>query len=92
VSDSKKPGVAYWTTVALAVLLVGYPLSFGPACWISNYWQPSGEIVSAAYRPIINEWYNGPVWFRGVLESYVAIGANVSDIKPHQIQFHQPID
>jgi len=24
---------AFWITVALVVLLVGYPLSFGPACW-----------------------------------------------------------
>jgi hypothetical protein len=29
----KKPGVAYWATVVVVVLLMGYPLSFGPACW-----------------------------------------------------------
>ena len=28
-SDRKKPGVAFWTTVVVVVLLVGYPLSFG---------------------------------------------------------------
>jgi hypothetical protein len=33
-TDRKKPGVAFWVTV---VALVGYPLSFGPACWwLSN--------------------------------------------------------
>jgi hypothetical protein len=32
-SDRKKPGVAFWATVALVVALVGYPLSFGPAFW-----------------------------------------------------------
>jgi hypothetical protein len=31
--DRKQPGVAFWATVALVVVLVGYPLSFGPACW-----------------------------------------------------------
>src|SRR5258708_31491364 len=31
---------AKWMAVALAVVLVGYPLSFGPACWISDHWQP----------------------------------------------------
>ena len=29
----KKPGVEFWATVALVVVLAGYPLSFGPACW-----------------------------------------------------------
>lgn len=31
-TSGKKPGVAL--TVVLFVLLVAYPLSFGPACWI----------------------------------------------------------
>jgi hypothetical protein len=30
-SDRKKPGVAFWATVVLVAVLVGYPLSFGPA-------------------------------------------------------------
>ena len=34
--DRKKPGVAFWATVVLVVLLVGYPLSIGPAFWA---WQ-----------------------------------------------------
>jgi hypothetical protein len=34
-SDHKKLGVAFWGTVGLVVVLVGYPLSFGPACWLS---------------------------------------------------------
>ena len=29
----KKPGVGFWATVVVVVALVGYPLSFGPACW-----------------------------------------------------------
>lgn len=32
-TSRKKPGVAFSATVALVVVLVGYPLSFGPACW-----------------------------------------------------------
>jgi hypothetical protein len=30
-TDRKKPGVAFWATVVVVVLLVAYPLSFGPA-------------------------------------------------------------
>ena len=29
----KHPTAAFWLTVALVAVLVGYPLSFGPACW-----------------------------------------------------------
>jgi hypothetical protein len=34
-TDRKKPGVAFWATVA-AIVLVLYPLSYGPACWGIN--------------------------------------------------------
>ena len=29
-TDRKKPGMAFWVTVALVAVLVGYPLRFGP--------------------------------------------------------------
>jgi hypothetical protein len=29
----KKPTAGFWITVALVAVLVGYPLSFGPAWW-----------------------------------------------------------
>jgi hypothetical protein len=32
-TDRKKPGVAFWATVVVVVVLMAYPLSFGPACW-----------------------------------------------------------
>ncbi len=31
----KKPGVAFWATVGLVVVLVAYPLSFGPANYVA---------------------------------------------------------
>src|SRR5260370_147767 len=47
-TDRKKPGVAFWATVALAVVLVGYPLSQGPAGWlITREW--SQEWMMSAY-------------------------------------------
>jgi hypothetical protein len=33
-TDRKKPGVAFWATVVVVLLL--YPLSFGPACWLAS--------------------------------------------------------
>jgi hypothetical protein len=31
----KHPSAAFWATVVVVVLLVAYPLSFGPACWLT---------------------------------------------------------
>jgi hypothetical protein len=36
VNSRKKPGVAFWATVAVVAALVGYPLSWGPVCWIRS--------------------------------------------------------
>jgi hypothetical protein len=33
-SDRKKPGVAFWATVTVVVVLAAYPLSLGPVCWL----------------------------------------------------------
>jgi hypothetical protein len=55
-TDRKKPGVAFWATVTLFVVLVGYPLSFGPACWWFSDSELDGGVVvniaSNGYWPI----------------------------------------
>jgi hypothetical protein len=38
--------------VALVAVLVGYPLSFGPACWISSRANAGETGVSIVYRPV----------------------------------------
>ncbi len=61
--DRKKPGVAFRATVLLVavlvvVVLVAYPLSFGPACWIA--YRLENKNVSGAverfYYPIFWLW------------------------------------
>jgi hypothetical protein len=44
---------AFWITVALVAVLVGYPLSFGPAVWLTarDYFRTS--IVESFYRPVL---------------------------------------
>ena len=92
--SGKKPGVAFWATVVVVVVLVAYPLSFGPACWITSHMQPSGRFASAAYRPILLAWLNGPDWFGAALASYVRLGArgifSVSGDEPPVIEFYHP--
>jgi hypothetical protein len=36
-APDRKPSAAFWIAVALVVALVAYPLSFGPACWLSEW-------------------------------------------------------
>jgi hypothetical protein len=75
-TSRKKPGVAFWAIVGAVVLLLAYPLSFGPACWIASRQQPSGEDVSAAYRPILWFWASYPKsWLSSALADYVSVGA-----------------
>jgi hypothetical protein len=74
-TDRKQPGVAFWATVAVVVGLVAYPLSFGPACWVSSYLDDSGEIVSLIYRPIIWYWvYEAGDSLDGIIGWYVGLG------------------
>ncbi len=51
--DRKKPGMAFWATV-VAVVIVGYPLSMGPAhlieCSINRPWAWGATHV--IYRPL----------------------------------------
>jgi hypothetical protein len=51
-SDRKKPGAAFWATAAVAVVLVAYPLSFGPACWITSWTACGAKAIPTVYRPM----------------------------------------
>jgi hypothetical protein len=46
-TSRKKPGVAFWATVLVVVVLVLYPLSVGPAEWLVNS-LPEGNFSAAA--------------------------------------------
>jgi hypothetical protein len=52
--DRKKPGVAFWATM-VAVVVVVYVASFGPACWImANRLPPwAVSIVLVFYAPLM---------------------------------------
>jgi hypothetical protein len=68
-TDRKKPGVAFWATVALVVVLVVYPLSFGPACWLdSRTLLPAWSVrfLRSFYSPMLD----GPKSVRDALMWY----------------------
>jgi hypothetical protein len=47
-----RPGAGFWATV-IVVILLAYPVSFGPACWINERAGMGATAISVAYRPII---------------------------------------
>jgi hypothetical protein len=56
----KRPGIAFWVTVATVCLLLLYPLSFGPWCWFAAQQAEIGSEVtrSSLYRPILWAWFH----------------------------------
>jgi hypothetical protein len=72
-TDRKKPGMAFRATVAVVVVLL-YPLSFGPACWVSSRTNTGASIIPVAYRPMM--WGMGREdGFSEALDSYSKLGA-----------------
>jgi hypothetical protein len=67
--ERKKPCAAFWITVALIAVLVGYPLSIGPAVLIAGQRLPS-DTLRSAYRPIGRVYWRVPV-LRGAMDTYV---------------------
>jgi hypothetical protein len=47
-----KPGVAFWASVVVVVGLA-YPISFGPACWITSRLNAGAGCLPTVYRPFI---------------------------------------
>ena len=61
-TDRKKPSAAFWITVALVAVLVGYPLSFGPACWLADRGLIPTTAAVQAYHPLVHAL--SAQWFR----------------------------
>jgi hypothetical protein len=70
----KKPGVAFWATVVVVVLLVAYPLSFGPACWMYGRGVVTLRAITTLYSPMFRFMRSGPRVGRELLRDYVRVG------------------
>ncbi len=74
--DSRnKPGFAFWATVVVVVALVGYPLSFGPACWWFTRHPQRESCLDQIYYPVLRVWDAGPSPVRQALDWYANLGA-----------------
>jgi hypothetical protein len=76
--ERKKPGAGFWAAVAVVVVLA-YPVLFGPACWPSSRTGRGADIVSAVYRPIFYPFspraLRSPGRVLGFLEWYAEVGS-----------------
>ncbi len=52
-TDCKKPTSGFWITVALVGVLAAYPLSFGPAVWLTGRRYFRESTVTSFYWPVL---------------------------------------
>jgi len=70
----RHPSAAFWITVTLVAVLVGYPLSFGPACWLVAWTNQDGvPILPKIYVPIARLTCRSE-YVHDVLRRFVRIG------------------
>jgi hypothetical protein len=77
VNRRKKRSATFWVTLLVLAVLVGYPLSFGPAFWLYSRLMttPIGHFANRFYHPIILTWRSGPEWIAGPIGWYANAGA-----------------
>ena len=73
---SRRERWAKWTAVALAVVLVGYPLSFGPALWLVSNGNITLKEVRRVYRPIVMIRWHSPAWMTIAIDGYAKLWAD----------------
>jgi len=78
IDSRRKQGVLSWTIAIMIAMLVAYPLSFGPACWVCSR-VPEGTLVWETtdffYAPILWGWYDAPPLVSRLIGNYANLGA-----------------
>src|SRR5262245_38055554 len=76
-ADRKNPSGGFWITVALVVVLIGYPLSFGPACWMNNWTGVGERAISVVFYPVI--WLAPRIHMDGLAIRFATCGRTPSE-------------
>lgn len=69
-TNRRKPTAGFWITVTLVAVLVGYPLSFGPACWAMDRIGTRSDLAEVIYRPLLLLAVHGPTFISRLLFNY----------------------
>src|SRR5262245_55764242 len=80
-TSRRQPSAAFWATV-VALGVLAYPLSFGPACWIlSRVDAPERvrDMHSDFYYPITRSAMDGPSWLQGPLIWWIELCQAIPD-------------
>ena len=80
-TDRKQPGVAFCATLVVVAVLVVYPMSLGPACWLVRRDAISMHWVAAIYWPLVVAGTAGPRFVRQILISYSDAFAPPSEVR-----------
>ncbi len=78
-TSRKYPSAAFWATVVVVVVLVAYPLSFGPALWLADRFEKRPRPFAVVYWPIGRMIARGPCGFVRLLNRYSSMFADKVD-------------
>jgi hypothetical protein len=85
ISGRKKPGVAFWATVVVVVVLA-YPLSYGPVCWFDLRQERlprwARPVVWYVWRPMGFLAVNGPRPIKRAIQWWASLGQQKAMIEP----------
>ncbi len=73
--EREKPGVVFWSTLAIAVVVL-YPLSFGPVLWLNTHGWLTGwphDLAVWFYFPINWIYHKGPQPVHDVFDLYARL-------------------
>lgn len=56
--------------VVIVALLLLYPISFGPACWVASHLNTGRRLMPIVYRPMALAIFRGPDWLANSLSRY----------------------
>src|SRR5579863_716688 len=75
-TNRKKTTAGFWITAALVAVLFGYPLSSGPACWLTMRLNLPSEVIDVGYHPIVSSFERVPREIRDFAIWYSEVGGN----------------
>lgn len=88
-SAERRASTATVATVATVVLLLLYPVSFGPACWLTvrMVGLDGQQWISGAYKPLFYAYRKLPNRIQEAVEAYANLGCgdDVVVVSPHGV-------
>src|SRR5262249_47774834 len=72
-SSCKQPSAVFWAVVVVVLAVMGYPLSFGPTCWLCENGVIPQRTAWLLFRPCTWLCVNGPRPVATLIRGYAAV-------------------